>query len=1081
MMIPETFVTGDVSVLSVRFRAAILLPVFSCLAIAQTTQGLIEGRVTDLRTSQPVPNCRVVTTPRAGGSETARTTGTDGRYVLAPLSPGSYDIVVDCDQYQRQESHNVRLEVASLVLIDVRVRSLAEVWEDNYRRLMLLPDSSLLTLYGPDVDISHTSVAQPLRGSPGALETTVSQTIGGDALTDLPLSGRDAYTLLVLQPGVTSDSGISRSLDLSVNGQRASASEFLLDGIEYDNPLVTGPLSPIAPEALSEYRISSNSFSAEYGRAAGYVVNAITRSGTAGFHGVVYFYARNEKLVARDALVVGGDPSAPFRELQPGAVVTGPIYKRWRLLGSLSWENTWLYTRQPAQQFTVPTRSWIDSLNTSSLAFRWLSPFASSAPEAAGSTYTYSLAPPLRIDRQYVLPHVDWASPGGSQHLTARYAGSLVNRPDFDYSPYQGFSVDLSERTQSAALSWIAQPSARISNEVRFGFSLDTFSALRPHPEVPVLGIDSSPDLPQGVNLPSVASPVSFLNRTRSIELDDSVSYDGHKHIVRAGGGLISRQVSGVLATNDVPQFDFNTLADFANDAPVSVIIAVARVNPLTSPLPDFNRQYSMFDWYGFLQDSYRPAQRLTLSAGLRYDWFGTPEITGSTGDYLLHLPAAGDVPSRLAAATLLPASQGDRLYQMRHNGLAFRGGLSYALDGNSSTVLRASFGSFTDRPFDNLWQTIRNNDTSLVTASFNASPRNYSDLTSLLSSLPAQTVQTNFNDLTAFAPGFSTPRVMSWMSGIQHSLTERLLIEGDYLGSSSGSLVTTDRLNRSYSVAATLGNAAGRYVATLPDVIYRANQGRSAYSAMTLLTRYRGARFMSTLSYTLSRADDTQSDPLSGEFFDLGFGGGGPGPEATLIQQGNPSSNWGHADFDRRHNFVLSASWALPGIFEGFQFSVLAAARSGSPFTVFGVPAALSPLLDNPAQLVPGVPVWAGRYPAGAGVQLLNPAAFVAVANSVGNSGRNQFYGPGLVGADASLSRKFRLPHMPESVRMLIRMDFYNVFNHANLGNPDSNLSDPAFGIATRGPQPVPNAFGIFAPLGDSRRQAQAMLKVQF
>jgi hypothetical protein len=322
----------------------------------------------------------------------------------------------------------------------------------------------------------------------------------------------------------------------------------------------------------------------------------------------------------------------------------------------------------------------------------------------------------------------------------------------------------------------------------------------------------------------------------------------------------------------------------------------------------------------------------------------------------------------------------------------------------------------------------------------------------------------------------------MSWLAGIQHSVTERLLIEGDYMGSASGSLVTTDRLNRPYSARVASGNPAGRYAPALPDVVYRETVGRSSYAAMAALMRYRGNRLFATLSYTLSRANDTQSEPVEpGGESDLGFGSAGPFPTATFIRQGDPSADWGHAAFDRRHNLVIAASWMLPGPFAGFRFSVLGAARSGSPFTVFGVPVSLSSLLHNPADILPGARVWAGGYPAGAGVQLLNPSAFVAVADHVGNSGRNQLYGPGLVGADASLSRRFHIPRAPESVQAVIRFDVYNVFNHANLGNPVNNLSDPDFGIATRAPQPATQAFVVFAPLGDSRRQAQVMLKIEF
>lgn len=1056
-----------------------VLLIYGQSLVAQTTQGLIEGRVTDLRTAAPVSGCLVKATRRSSGAEVTRHTGMDGSYVFAPLSPGAYDLVFSCPLYQSLETHNFSLDVASAVLVNVQVRVLSEIWEDNYRRLLLLPDSSLLSLYGPDVDLSHSTAAEPVRGSPGALETTVSQVISNEALTDLPLSGRDAYTLLVLQPGVTSDSGISRSLALSVNGQRASASLFLLDGVENQNTLATGPLSPIAPEALTEYRISSNSFSAEYGRASGYVANAVTRPGTDDFHGLAYFYLRNEALSALAPRVPGGDPAGPFRELQGGGVLTGPIRKR-RLLGSVSWETTRLYTRQSAQQFTVPTKSWIESLDKSSLAWRWLSPFAAIAPVASGETYSYLFAPPLHINRQTVVPRADWSSPDGSQHAYARYAGFFVDRPDYYYSPYPGFSEEISEHTLSLAGGWTWLPRPRLSNELRLGFSLDTFSALSPHPEVPMLTIVATPATPLGVNLPSSPTSVSFLNRTRAFELDDSLSYNSRTHSLRWGGGWIPRGISGVLSANAIPRYDFNTLSDFANDAPSYLMVAVSRLNPFTSGLPDLNRSYSVHDWYGFFQDSYRPFQRLTINAGLRFDWFGSPEVRGLP-DYTLNLPLSGDVASQVTAATPQLQPAGTHLFNMRHDGLAFRGGLSYALDRNSRTVVRASFGTYTDRPFDNLWQTVRNNDVSQVQASLTPVKTDYSDINAVLAVLPPQALVTNPNDLTALAADFSTPRIMSWFAGVQHSLSERLLIEGDYLGSSSGSLVTTDILNRSYSVPPVSGNAAGRYAPALPDILYRANQGRSSYAAMTGLMRYRGSRWTATVSYTLSRVNDTQSDPVSGEYFDLGFGGGMPSPQATFILQGNPSADWGHAAFDRRHNLVLAATWMLPRPFEGFLFSVLGAARSGSPFTVFGIPTTLSPLLDNPADIVPGARIWAGGYPAGAGVQLLNPAAFVAVADHVGNSGRNQIYGPGLVGVDASLSRRFHIPRLPEIVHALLRFDVYNVFNHANLGNPDNNLSDPGFGIAVRAPQPTPNAFGIFAPLGDARRQAQAMLKVEF
>ena len=1046
---------------------------------AQTTQGLITGRVSDLSSDIGIKACKIAIATAAFESPIIRYTSDAGDYAIAPLSPGSYDLRVECGNYQSQESHNIRLEVAALVLINIRMRPLSEVWEDNYRKLMVLPDASVLTLYGPDVDLSHTSLVQSLRGAPAALETTVSQTIDTGLLQTVPLSGRDAYTLLVLQPGVTSDSGTSRSLALSVNGQRASASKFLLDGIENDNALVTGPLSPIPPEALQEFRISSNSFSAEYGRASGYISNAVTRAGTPVFHGLTYAYLRNEALIAKAPIIPGGDPSAPLREIEPGLVLSGPVRKKWHLAGSFSWESTRLYTRQPPATYTLPTGSWVSSLQPGTLASKWFSPVASAAPNALGTTVTSTLSPPLHIDRDIFVPRLDWANGQGTQRLMTRYAGFIVGRPDFVYNPWPGFNTDLKQTTHSLVASWIWTPGTRVTHELRAGFSVDALSDLRPHPEVPLLSVTGAATLLLGVNLPSSNQTASFSNRTGAFELDEDLGYYSSRHVLRAGAGLVAHRISGVLTSYDSAHFNFQTLSDFAIDAPNQIRVALDR--NATATLPSFSRRYSTADWYAFIQESYRPWQRLTLDLGLRYDWFGAPTNIGPAQDYLLTIADAGDLATRVESAQLNRPASASPLYAIRHNGLALRSGISYSLDRSSRTVIRAAAGVYTDRPFDNLWQTIRNNDYLQLLSPLTPATRNYTDVVSVLKSLPSLQLHPDSIDVTTYSSGFSTPRVLNWMAGLQRSIGSRYLVEGDYLGSSSSSLVTTDRLNRQNSVPFTGSSSIIRFVPNLGDILYRANQGSSQYSAFTALLRYRSPRLASALSYTFSSSWDNQSDPLTGEFSDLNLGDPGFSRKAAFIQQGDPSSSWGHSDFDRRHNFVALTSWALPGWLHGFQLSFLGALRSGLPFTVFGKPTGSS-LIDNPADLVPGVSMWAGRIPVQGGVLLLNSAAFIAVSDHIGSSGRNRLYGPGLISADAALSRRFHLPGLPERLAFMLRIDAYNVFNHANLGDPDSNLDDgQAFGVARQGPQAIPQAFRILAPLEDARRQLQLSLRVEF
>jgi hypothetical protein len=267
-----------------------LAVVFGCGGVhAQTTQGLISGRVINSVTGRPVPEATVSyasTTLAAGG---ALKSDSSGYYFLPLLSAGTYTIRATADDYQAQELQQLELAVAGRVQLDFRLRPLNDVWESGQYRSVFLPGTkTIVTFYGPDVDTSRSGSFEAQKGQRGTLDTSASYVIDPAQIGSLPLLGRDVYTMLVSLPGVAADSGTGRGLGISVAGQRPSASNYLLDGVENDNYLVTGPLNPVAPEAVQEYRISTNNYSAEYGRTAGFVANAVTRAGSSDYHGIGY-------------------------------------------------------------------------------------------------------------------------------------------------------------------------------------------------------------------------------------------------------------------------------------------------------------------------------------------------------------------------------------------------------------------------------------------------------------------------------------------------------------------------------------------------------------------------------------------------------------------------------------------------------------------------------------------------------------------------------------------------------------------------------------------------------------------------
>jgi hypothetical protein len=345
------------------------------------------------------------------------------------------------------------------------------------------------------------------------------------------------------------------------------------------------------------------------------------------------------------------------------------------------------------------------------------------------------------------------------------------------------------------------------------------------------------------------------------------------------------------------------------------------------------------------------------------------------------------------------------------------------------------------------------------------------------LRTFAGKSLSATFPDVTVVDPGLSNGRVHSYFAGVQQRVTNNLFAEVNALGSYGRRLITTDIVNRDFSTL------QGRYNANLPDIAYRAGQGSSDYNALTAVIRYRASRGMVQAAYTWSHTIDNQSEPLSGDFFNLSFVNvqttAGSTGRATFSRQFDPNADRGNADFDQRHNLVLLSYWNLPSVLRGWVVSGLAAFRSGFPYTILGPSAPVSgqaQAFNNRPDVVGPVIL---EQPAPGGEQLLNPAAFVAAApGAVGNLGRNALIGPGLYNIDLSLSRSFALR---EFGHLVVRASAFNVLNHANLNNPDTLLTSPTFGLALFGRQGLQSGFPAVSPLNETPRQVQLSVKLQF
>ncbi len=320
--------------------------------------------------------------------------------------------------------------------------------------------------------------------------------------------------------------------------------------------------------------------------------------------------------------------------------------------------------------------------------------------------------------------------------------------------------------------------------------------------------------------------------------------------------------------------------------------------------------------------------------------------------------------------------------------------------------------------------------------------------------------------------------------------------------GSYGRRLITTDLVNRDFST-----NAGRINPAITQDISYRAAQGFSDYNALTSVVRYRASRGFLQATYTWSHALDNQSEPLLGDFFNLTFTDAtaslGPGGRAAFTKQFNPYVDRGNSDFDQRHNFIVFSYWSLPSpgragrlsgrfgrvleaLLGGWGASEMAAFRSGFPFNIIAPTNAVRPLgaiaNNRPNVLDPNAVYLPHPIPIAGGVQLLNVNDFTTPAiSTLGTLGRNALIGPGFYNVDLAVSKFFALPWLGESSRVGIRADAYNVLNHANLGNPVTQLKDPNFGAAFFGRSGAGNGFPATSPLNETPRVVQLSLRVTF
>jgi Carboxypeptidase regulatory-like domain/TonB-dependent Receptor Plug Domain len=1082
--------------------AALGILCVAATAMAQTTDGSLAGLARDSVSGQPVAGAAILAERSDTGVRTLARSGSDGRFTIPRMAPGRYRVQVHADNYQLVEIQNLDLAVAGVLELDLRLRPSSDVWERGQYRSVFLPGSKKLTVfYGPDLDTSYSTTFEPQEVNAGRLDTSLSDVVSREQIQDLPLTGRDAYNSLVLEPGVDADTTTARGIGVSVNGQRPSASNFLLDGVENNNYLISGPMTVLAPEAVEEYRVSTAGYSAEYGRTAGYVANVVTRAGTNQWHGVGYLVFENDWLNATDfSANANGYPHAPFRYWEPGFQAGGPILRS-RLYFSSALDHASTYTTGNPESFYLPSSQFMTQLAAAPQLFGadaqqlLLShpPPAISSP-AGAAVAMLTVAPPLPVDQTVLLERADYVARGGEDRLTARLAASRVSHPDFVWSPYSGFSSTFRQNATSGALGYVSVLTPSLTNEAHAAISSDLIGFNRPDPQIPTVA--AQPDNAAGfVFLPGSPAAYGYNNSGNHLELLDNLAWIRGRHQFKFGGGLLSRWIATNLSFATAGEFSFPNFTNFTADlfssvVPDSVLAGVSRQALASGALaiPDTARQYRETQFDLFAEDSFRITPRLSVNYGIRYENFGAPENVGAAKDATVELGAGSGLAQRLAGASVIfPQSGNQKVYSANNANWGPRLGLAYSPFHGDRTVLRAGYGIFYDGTFDNLWENVANNNIEVAAFSPNGVVPYLEPLSQVVASLPGLNIQQSLSMLTLFQPGLRTPYVQSFFLGVQNQAAHGLTIEVNGAGSLSRQLLDTDIVNRNFSVPGIDSAIASRLQPSLAEIYYLGNQGDSDYLGMTAQARYRHGATLFQAAYTWSHSIDNQSEPLAGEYFNFQFFAVStptvPQPISAFSQQFDSAGDRGNSDFDQRQALTFSAIREFNGgnrFLRGWRIAGVGALRSGLPFTVFGTSPNGTAILNDRPSLVSNS--YNENLPAPGGKLVLNSSAFsMPAGDQVGNLGRNAFTGPGFYNIDLSLARTFPLKALGDAGAVTIRADAFNFLNHANLGNPNSFLGSPDFGVATYGRQEVSTGAPDVFPLRETARQIQLQLKIRF
>ena len=998
---------------------------------AQSTAD-IKGTITD-PSNAAVPKAKVTARNEGTGIQLETQTDNAGEYLFAGLPVGDYRVEASAPGFQTTAVTGLRLDVSSTVIADIKLQVGATAQQVTISEAAPVIEASTMT---------------------------VGQTIMQRTVQEIPLNGRHFVDLTLLSAGtvtppqngfLTAPLRGQGSFGVNTAGLREDMINYMINGINLSDQLQNQITFQPSINTVQEFKVDNSTFSAEYGRNAGAIINIATRSGTNNFHGELFDFFRNDALDATNFFTIAPATKPPFKRNDFGADVGGPIWKN-KAFFFASYEGL---RQHQGLSLTTDVPSDAQRAAVTDPVILKLLPLIQHANgvDALGNpAFNGAVSAPVNIDQgtadlQFKLGEND------QLHEYMALQEDTRQEPTLGGASLPGWGDTRHSRRQIVTLNEVHIFGPNLTNEARAGYNrihilFTPNQLLNPADFGVANGINAPIGLPQiivGVN-----GVAGFLNIGGETNLpqgrgDTTAAFNDTLHWLRgrhsfAIGGEVRRFYNNNILQND-GSYTFGTLANFLAD----------QANRFNVTIGSANDRIVQGAWGLFVQDSFRWKPSLTLELGIRYDYNASP--TEAHNSFANFLPASD---------TLVQVGTNgvNQVYRTNNKNVQPRVGFAWDPFRNGTTVLRGGYAILTDQPVTNAVNNLSGNPPFAL-------PVTISSTTNAITFANTGSATAASIAPAAINPDFQNAYVQSWNLNIQHEIGPSLGIMIGYFGSKGTHLrilenIDQKGLSSTQPFVALSASSPIRPGTALGSSINFVDSGsNSNYNALWLtITKHLSHNFQVDTSYTYSKSlDDNSLTSITNPAVQDSF---------------NIRGDYGPSDFDARHRVVLSGLYDLPfkrnRATDGWEFGLIVQAQSGNPLNIitsnsgFTGNQTVRPDVTGPV-VVTGNP---NRWFANPGVFVF-PGTGTTVTH-FGDLSRNAVTGPDFINADFSVIKTTKIT---ESTSLQFRTEAFDLLNHPNFGNPGRVLGTSTFGVVSN----------TRVPTGDfgSSRQIQFALKFQF